>query len=152
MESAIKHFSYTFRVNAPLAAVANFHRSTDTLKRLTPFPIIVRIHRLDPLAEQSISEFTLWFGPFPVRWIALHTNVDPLHGFTDTQTRGPLLTWQHTHRFTALSEQQTQIEERIEYRHHPSLKNAWTRLVYAPWMLRILFLYRSLITRRALRN
>lgn len=152
MANPLNLFTYTFQVKAPLKAVADFHRSTDTLKRLTPFPIIVQIHRLDPLGEQSISEFTLWFGPFPVRWIALHTHVDPLHGFTDTQTRGPLLSWQHTHRFTALSENLTQIEERIAYRHHPGLKNAWTRLVYAPWMLRILFLYRSFITRRAIKG
>lgn len=145
-------FTYAFQVKAPLEAVAGFHRSTDTLKRLTPFPIIVRIHRLDPLAEQSISEFTLWFGPFPIRWIALHTNVDPLHGFTDSQTQGPLLSWKHTHTFTALSEKVTKIEERIEYRHHPGFKNAWTRLVYAPVMLRILFTYRAMITRRALRT
>lgn len=152
MANPLNLFTYTFQVKAPLIAVADFHRSTDTLKRLTPFPIIVQIHRLDPLGEQSISEFTLWFGPFPVHWVALHTDVDPLHGFTDTQTRGPLLHWKHTHTFTALSESSTQIVERIVYQHHPGLKNAWTRLVYAPWMLRFLFFYRSLVTRRALED
>jgi len=144
-------FTHTFQVNATLQAVADFHRSTNALKRLTPFPMIVQIHRVDPLGEQSISEFTLWFGPFPIRWVALHVNVDPLHGFTDIQTRGPLLFWKHSHSFESISEEVTRIHERIVYKHHPGLKNIWTRLPYAPWMLRVLFLYRSLVTRRALK-
>lgn len=143
-------FTHTFQVNAAVQVVADFHRSTNALKRLTPFPMIVQIHRVDQLGEQSISEFTLWFGPFPIRWIALHVNVDPLLGFTDIQTRGPLLYWKHAHSFEPISEEVTRIHERIEYQHHPGLKNIWTRLLYAPWMLRVLFLYRSWVTRRAL--
>jgi len=143
-------FTHTFQVNATLQAVADFHRSTTVLKQLTPFPVIIQIHRLDPLAEQSISEFTLWMGPFPVRWVALHVRVDPLRGFTDIQTRGPLLHWQHTHAFEAVSDRVTRVSEQITYQHHPGFKNAWTRLLYAPWMLRLLFHYRSLVTRRAL--
>ncbi len=145
-------FTHTFQVNATLPAVSDFHRSTNALKRLTPFPMIVQFHRVEPLGEQSISEFTLWFGPFPIRWVALHVNVYPLSGFTDIQTRGPLLHWQHTHSFESISAEVTRIHERIEYQHHPGLKNVWTPLLYAPWMLRVLFLYRSLVTRRALRG
>jgi hypothetical protein len=44
---------------------------------------------MEPLAEGSISDFTLWFGPLPIRWTARHSHIDPLHGFTDTQVRGP---------------------------------------------------------------
>jgi ligand-binding SRPBCC domain-containing protein len=55
--------SYRFQVNAPLEAVSFFHRDTRALKKLTPPPVIVRLRRVEPLAEGSVSEFTLWFGP-----------------------------------------------------------------------------------------
>ena len=90
-------FDYTFTVRAPLAAVAEFRHDTRALKRLTPRLILMQMHRVDPFGEGSVSEFTMWFGPIPVRWTAVHSNVDPERSFTDTQARGPLKRWQHTH-------------------------------------------------------
>lgn len=74
-------FTYTFVVNAPLTAVAAFHHDTRILKKLTPPPIFVQIHRYEPLGDGSEAEFTLWFGPLPVRWLAVHLEVGE-HGFT----------------------------------------------------------------------
>ena len=143
-------FSTQFIVRAPLQAVADFHSDTRALKRLSPPPLIVHFHRLDPLAENSVAEFTLSFGPFPVRWIALHSQVDPLHGFTDTQTRGPLRSWVHTHRFEAVDEATTRVREHIQFQYTPGLRGLLTRFIYAPVMLRFLFAYRAAVTRRAL--
>ena len=148
----MKTFTNTFRVNAPLQAVADFHSSTTALKRLTPFPVIVQIHHLEPLAEGSMADFTMWFGPFPVRWLAQHVQVDPLNGFTDVQIAGPMLIWEHTHSFRAISDQVTEIRDYIEYAHRPGIKIFWTRLLYASLMLKFLFLYRSLITRKAVNH
>ncbi len=148
----MKIFTNTFQVKAPIQAVADFHSSTTALKRLTPFPVMVQIHHLEPLGEGSIAEFTMWFGPFPVRWTARHVNVDPLQGFTDIQERGPMSHWQHTHTFTAISEEFTEVQDRIEYEHYSGLKNGWTRLLYAPIMLRFLFLFRSFVTKRITKN
>lgn len=142
-------FSNTFRVKAPIQAVADFHSSTTALKRLTPFPVIVQIHHLEPLGEGSIAEFTMWFGPFPVRWTARHVNVDPLRGFTDIQEKGPMSYWQHTHTFTEITNEITEIQDRIEYEYPQGWKGLWTRLLYAPIMLRFLFLYRSWVTKKA---
>jgi len=64
-----KIFTNTFWVKAPIQAVAEFHSSTTVLKRLTPFPMFVQIHNLEPLGEGLFAEFTMWFGPFPVRWL-----------------------------------------------------------------------------------
>lgn len=143
-------FDYTFTVRAPLRAVAEFHRDTRALKRLTPPPLIAQLHRVDPMSEGSISEFTLWFGPIPVRWTAVHSNVDPMRGFTDTQARGPLNRWQHTHTFTAESETITRIREHIEYEHPSGLRGLFTRLLFGRPGLWALFTARKFITRRAL--
>ena len=63
-------FDFTFSVRAPLQAVAAFHHDTRALKRLTPPPVFVQIHSMEPLAEGSRSEFSMWFGPVPLRWVA----------------------------------------------------------------------------------
>lgn len=139
-------FDYKFTVNAPLTAVADFHHDTRILKKLSPPPIFVQIHRFEPLGEGSEAEFTLWFGPLPLRWLAIHSNVSR-HGFTDTQARGPLEHWQHTHRFTAVSPHQTEVQEHIEYRHKPGLGGLLTRLLFNKPGLWGLFTARKLLTR-----
>jgi len=148
----MKIFSNSFRVKAPIQAVADFHSSTTALKRLTPFPVIVQIHHLEPLGEGSIAEFTMWFGPFPVRWTARHVNFDPLYGFTDIQKKGPMMQWQHTHTFTEVTAEVTEVQDQIEYEYAPGLKGLWTRILYAPIMLRFLFLFRAKVTQKSVRK
>lgn len=143
-------FDYEFTVRASLAAVAEFHRDARALRRLTPPPIFVQMHRVEPLAENSAAEFTLWFGPLPVRWTAIHSDVDPQRGFTDTQQSGPMFFWQHTHRFEAVDDGATQVREHIEYAHHSGWRGVFSRLLFNPLALRALFVYRGLVTRWAL--
>jgi ligand-binding SRPBCC domain-containing protein len=143
-------FDYAFTVRAPLQAVADFHRDTATLKRLTPPPIFVQLHRVEPLAEGSVSEFTLWFGPLPVHWTAVHSNVNALRGFTDTQRGGLLQAWQHSHTFTPEGPGATRVSEHVEYAHRPGGRGLLSRILFAPPALRFLFWYRSFVTRRAL--
>lgn len=140
----IFHFSFT--VNASLSKVSEFHRDTSVLKRLTPPPIFAQIHSFEPLGENSKASFTLWFGPIPIRWEAVHQNVDQ-NGFTDSQVRGPLKRWRHTHRFTATGERRTRIDEHIEYEHHAGLRGLPSRLLFSKLALRSLFTARMLITR-----
>jgi ligand-binding SRPBCC domain-containing protein len=123
-------FDYTFTVDAPLESVSAFHADTRALKRLNPPPIIVQLHRVDPMAEGSISEFTLWFGPLPIRWRALHSKVSP-YGFTDIQEKGPLASWQHTHRFESIGEKTTRIHEHIIYEYPSGLRGVLSRLLFS---------------------
>lgn len=143
-------FTYEFLVRAPQAAVAQFHHDASTLRRLSPPPLFVQLHRVDPLAEGAIADFTLWFGPLPVRWVAVHSQVSPSAGFTDTQQRGPLRVWRHTHRFEAVDAAVTRVIEQVEYDHHPGLAGLFSRVLFAPPGLRFLFWYRGWVTRRAL--
>jgi ligand-binding SRPBCC domain-containing protein len=145
-------FSDAYTLPAPLQAVANFHCSTAALPALTPPPVFVQIHHMDPLAEGSRSEFSLWFGPLPIRWLAIHSNVDYLHGFTDTQLQGPLKFWRHTHRFIALAPDLTEMQEQVEYEYQPGLAGLLGRLLFSPPALSFMFAYRRLALRRALRS
>jgi ligand-binding SRPBCC domain-containing protein len=141
-------FGFTFEVRASLSAVSEFHRDTRALKRLTPPPVCVQMHSVEPLGEGTVSEFTMWFGPLPVRWVAVHSNVSQ-NGFTDTQKRGLMKSWQHKHRFTAEGDDTTRIDEHIEYEHHADWRGILSRVLFARSALRLLFTYRRLVTRRA---
>lgn len=144
-------FDYKFTVTAPLTAVSRFHHDTRILKKLTPPPIFVQIHHFEPLAEGSLAEFTLWFGPLPVRWQAVHSNVSSA-GFTDTQVSGPLQHWAHTHRFTAVTPHVTQVHEHIAYAHHDGLHGLLSRLLFARPGLYLLFTARKFLTRWHVRH
>ena len=139
-------FKFDFTVDATVTAVSDFHHDTSILKKLTPPPIYTQIHSFEPLGEGSVANFTLWVGPIPLRWTAVHSNVS-VNGFTDTQQSGPMKSWAHTHRFTAVSPTKTQVSEHIEYSHHSGLKGLFTRLLFNNAGLYLLFTARKLITR-----
>jgi ligand-binding SRPBCC domain-containing protein len=145
-------FQASTQLDAPVDAVASFHHDTIALKRLTPPPVFVQLHALEPLAEGSLADFTLWFGPLPIRWLAKHAQVSRNSGFTDTQVRGPMRKWVHTHRWRPLDERHTLLEDHIAYEHKPGWQGLLTRLLFAPPLLKMMFAYRHAVTRRALRR
>jgi ligand-binding SRPBCC domain-containing protein len=138
-------FDFKFTVQATLKAVQEFHHDTSALKRLTPPPTIVRLHEIEPLGEGSVSQFTLWVGPLPLRWTAVHEDVSK-HGFTDVQTDGPAKKWEHTHKFTPLRDNETEIYEHIEYEHKSGFWGLVTRILFAWPNLHLMFTYRKLVT------
>ena len=144
-------FDFSFTVNAPLSVVRDFHRDTSALKRLTPPPTFVQIHSIEPMAEGSVSKFTLWVGPLPLRWTAVHRDVSD-RGFTDVQAAGPAARWEHTHTFEPLPDGRTRIREHIEFEHRRGPWGLVTRLLFSWPNLWLMFGYRRWVTRRALRR
>lgn len=142
----MKTFEYEFKVKAPISAVSDFHHDTSILKKLTPPPIFIQVHAFEPLAEGSTAELTMWFGPIPVRWTAVHSDVSE-QGFTDTQHRGPLKYWQHTHRFIALDDDETMVKEHIEYDYAKDLRGLFSRMMFNRAGLFLLFTARKWLTR-----
>ncbi len=142
-------FDYRFQVEASLEEVIQFHSRTDVLRRLTPPPLVAQVHRFGEMREGMVAEFTLWIGPIPIHWRALHCDVGR-HGFTDVQQAGPAASWRHTHRFVPLGENLTELQEHIEYTHKPGWAGLATRLLFPKPGLRLLFAYRKWVTRRTL--
>ena len=143
----MKTFTHRFQVNAPLERVAGFHSDSRALKVLTPPPIVVAFHHLEPLGHGSVADFTMWFGPIPIRWCAVHSEVDPQSGFTDTQETGPFASWQHRHTFTSINANTTLVEDSIQAQ--PSNHFFYGLVSRFMWLtLPILFAYRARRTRR----
>jgi ligand-binding SRPBCC domain-containing protein len=144
-------FDFRFLVEASLPAVREFHHDTRALKRLTPPPTLVQLHEVEPLGEGSVSRFTLWVGPLPLRWRAVHRDVSQT-GFTDIQAEGPARRWEHTHRFTAITPQLTEIHEHIEFEHKSGFWGVVTRMLFAYPNLWLMFTWRKFVTRFFLRR
>ena len=142
-------YQHTFKVAAPIQKVNAFHRSSRSLKVITP-PVFFMSNVLAPeeLADGNKMAFTIWLGPLPIRWIARVENFSPT-GFDDIQTSGPFKSWKHAHRFEALDENNTQVVDNVEY----SFQRHWFWGVIGLVMalgLPILFWYRGLRTRATL--
>ncbi len=144
-------FEQSFVVDAPLGAVRAFHGDTSALGVLSPPGTFVRLHAIEPLAEGSVSRFTLWLGPIPVPWTAVHRDVSD-RGFTDVQVSGPAASWAHRHTFTPLTDGRTRIDDRVEFAHKPGLGGLFTRVLFSRPNLLFLFGWRAFATRRALRR
>ncbi len=141
-------FHHSAEVEASLERVMEFHRDPRALRKLTPLPLQIHRNHWDDASGQA--EFTVWFGPFPVRWKARLEAHD--QGFLDRQERGPLQTWEHIHSFASLSNQRTRIDDDIAYTYKPGWRGWMSRLAFAPPALRVLFAYRIFQTKRALKN
>ncbi len=129
-----------------------FHEDPRALARLTPPPIIMQLHRDErrSLTEGEL-EFTLWFGPIPIRWLARHEPGPTPHSFADSQVMGPLALWRHEHIFTAVAGG-VELTDRIELAHRRGVTGVFTRLAFDGLPLRLLFAYRHWRTRRALQR
>merc|ERR1712232_461920 len=109
-------FESRFAVLAPIEAVRAFHQSdiSRVFGALSPPGTPVTFQApLQVMSEGAILKFTMWLGGcIPVRWTARHSEVSP-HGFVDTMVEGPVKSWVHTHRFHALGQDKTIVEDSI---------------------------------------
>jgi len=142
-------FQHHFRVRASLAAVAEFHSQTASLAVLTPPPVIVRIHRAPTIQHAGDEvDFTMWFGPLPVRWLAQIEQVSDT-GFVDRQVRGPFRAWAHRHSFAPVDATTTKVVDEVQA--ELSAHWLWRIVGGSMWLtLPLLFAYRGWRTRRVL--
>lgn len=121
----------TFRIettfDAPLDDVWALHTTGSGLERLTPGAFDLRIESVrgaqedEPLPAGAEIDVSANFpGPGSRdRWTGVITTAD-FDGdsavFRDEMRDGTFPTWEHTHRFDALSDGRTRMVDRIEYR------------------------------------
>lgn len=103
-------------VDAPVEEVFAWHSRPGAITRLTPPWQPVRV-----LAESSsLRDGQAVLGlPGGFRWVAAHQpdGYDPPHRFVDALVSRPpvgALPWRHTHRFTAVGDQRTRVDDAID--------------------------------------
>ncbi len=102
-------------IDAPVEVVWAFHERLDILDLLTPpwQPVQV-VRREGGLGVGAITEFRIWLGPIPVKWLARHIACEPGRLFCDRQEDGPLDHWVHRHQFESLGDT-TRLTDSIEF-------------------------------------
>ena len=144
-------YEHRFRVKAPLADVAAFHSRSANMPRLSPPPLLVRLHAAPEfLTSGDEMAFTIWAGPLPIRWSARIEDAGEV-GFTDRQLRGPFAHWAHRHSFEWVDDTTTEVVDQIEAapRRHPF----WGLVGLAMWIgMPLLFAFRGWQTSRLLEN
>jgi ligand-binding SRPBCC domain-containing protein len=142
------YFQRSILINAPVAVVWEFHEQTNVLQLLTPpwQPVKV-IRRIGGLEVGAISEFVIFLGFLPVRWLARHTECDRHHLFTDEQILGPMVEWRHEHRFTTENDR-TRLTDAIAF----VLPGGWVAELFLGWWVRSrldeMFRYRHEVTKK----
>lgn len=142
-------YHHRFEVNASLQDVAAFHRQSASMGAITPPPVIVRVHSApEILSDGDEMRFTLWIGPFPIRWQARIEAIAET-GFIDRQISGPFAKWEHRHIFVPIDEQRTAVIDEVTA--VPSNHWFWKLVGLGMWSnLPILFAFRGWKTRRIL--
>lgn len=142
-------FEHRFRVNAPLAAVAEFHSRAASMPAITPPPMVVKVHSApERLGEGDVMDFTLWAEPVPLRWVARIEGASGA-GFIDRQVRGPFASWVHRHEFATVDDAATEVIDRVE----AELKRhaMWGPIGWLMWSgMPLLFAFRARQTKRLL--
>jgi ligand-binding SRPBCC domain-containing protein len=140
-------FQHRSVIPTTMARMLAFHEDPKALARLTPPPIFMQLHRDDRTSlTQGELEFTLWFGPLPIRWVAVHEPGPTPTSFADRQVRGPLKSWRHEHIFTEVAGG-IEVLDRVTYEHPSGPKALFTRLNFSRPLMWVLFTYRHLRTR-----
>lgn len=135
------------RMKTTLEKMIAFHQDPKALSILTPPPIFVQLRRDNRVAfDEGELEFTLWFGPIPIRWVARHEQGPTVHSFADRMISGPMAYWRHEHIFQPQGDEVILID-RVTLAHKAGVSGLLTRLIFDGIPLRILFFYRHLRTR-----
>ena len=145
----MKIFERQTVIKTTMAQMLAFHEDPRALAWLTPPPIFITIQRD---ARTSLTsgelEFTLWFGPLPVRWTARHEPGPGETAFCDVMARGPMAHWEHQHVFREVAGG-IELSDHLTYEHRSSgFWGIFTRLMFDGLPLRLLFFYRHLRTRQ----
>lgn len=147
-----KVFEHRSVIATSIEAMTAFHSAPAALPILTPPPIFIQVLRDERTSLTSGElDFRLWFGPVPVRWKARHEPGPLETSFIDRMIDGPMACWEHQHIFKPV-EGGVELIDRLTIAHKPGVVGLLTRLMFDGLPLRMLFVYRHLRTRLALRN
>ena len=105
-------------VNASVDDTFNFFSSADNLNLITPPWLRFNIETPRPILmkKNTIIDYKLKLHMISVRWRSLIELWDPPNSFVDKQLIGPYNHWRHLHKIIRLSNEETVVEDIVDYR------------------------------------
>lgn len=97
-------------------AVWQWHVRLGAFERLVPAWEDIRVVERDPrgIVDGAQVQLEIRKGPVTLEWLAEHRDVDPPHGFSDVQLKGPFAAWHHRRRFEPASGGGTTLIDRLD--------------------------------------
>lgn len=113
---SLYHFNHQSTFPVDLDALFGWHERPGALERLIPpwDPLRV-ISKDNHIREGARVVLRMKAGPLPIAWWARHTGYEHNVFFRDEQERGPFRKFIHTHRFRSLSDNQSSLEDSIDF-------------------------------------
>jgi ligand-binding SRPBCC domain-containing protein len=141
----------TQRIPLPRAQLFPFFADARNLAVITPPRMAFRIRTPEPIVmrEGTLIDYTVRVAGVPVRWRTLISRWDPPNEFADEQLRGPYALWHHRHRFTALTPDETRMDDEVLFR-LPMAPLGNVALPFVKRELRRIFRYRHAAIERAI--
>lgn len=108
----------SLEIPLPRDKVFEFFANAENLERITPPQLGFNIVTPTPIEIEkgTLIDYKISMHGIPMTWRTEITEWDPPHQFVDTQLSGPYKQWIHTHRFTAIDENTTLMEDEVRYR------------------------------------
>ncbi len=139
----------TFRI--PVNELFDWHSRPGAFMRLTPPWDAVELEVDEGgIQDGARKVIALKMGPFKLRWVAHHKDYIEGRQFRDEQIKGPFARWEHTHSFAPEGEQQSVLEDHIEYQLPLHPLSQWIAGWNVRAMLERMFMYRHETTQNDL--
>ena len=128
-----------------------FFADARNLAVITPPRMGFRIRTPGPIVmgEGTLIDYTVRVAGVPVRWRTLISRWDPPNEFADEQLRGPYALWRHRHCFTAVTPEETRMDDEVLFQ-LPFAPLGDVALPFVKRELRRIFRYRRAAVERAL--
>jgi ligand-binding SRPBCC domain-containing protein len=147
------HFLKESRIAAAPGLVFAFHESPGALERLIPpWEKVQVIESTGSLRPGARVVMRTRVGPFPMEWVAEHTEYEPGRLFADRQVRGPFAYWYHRHLFLDDGQGGTILRDEVDYRPPLGKLGELLGARFVESKLKRMFDYRHLATKQILES
>ena len=108
----------TLTLDRPIAEAFEFFGDAANLERITPPELGFHIITPQPIdiKQGVLIDYQLKLHGIPIKWRTEISVWEPPFRFVDQQLRGPYSQWIHTHTFTEIEPNKTQIDDEVRYR------------------------------------
>lgn len=99
--SAVRSYSSSDFVSAPIESVFAFFSDAQNLESITPPRLRLSMRARPPKMERGVTlEYRLRVHGVALNWKTMISEWEPPHRFVDVQLHGPYALWRHEHTFT----------------------------------------------------